>query len=472
MKLIILSGGSGKRLWPLSNESRSKQFLRIIGDLGERKSMIQHLWRQLEKNRFADSAYIATRRSQVEMIRSQIGDVNIIIEPDRRDTFPAIALAAVYLYSVENVDPEEPVVVLPVDCYVEDRFFDTVRELEKAIRLPGVDLALIGVSPDRPSDNYGYIIPRRSGTEDEHIFERGGIFWVEEFREKPSLEVAKRLIADQALWNCGVFAFKLGFLLSLLKKRGYPTSYEHLMNRYADLPKNSFDYEVVERCKNIVAVAYHGYWSDMGTWSTITEKMSANVVGKGVVSGDCSNTHLINELDIPIMVIGISDAVVAASPDGILVANKAASSKVKSMLGDVVSRPMYEERRWGWYRVLDYVKYGDAHEALTRRVCIHAQKNLSYQTHRLRTEQWTVLKGEAEAVLDGRLIRLSAGDVLEIPNGVPHALRALTDFEFIEVQNGKEVTEHDVERLFLDWEDIVKFAVKTDDPVKDQITNT
>lgn len=216
MKLVLLSGGSGKRLWPLSNDSRSKQFLKVLeSPLGEPESMVQRVWRQLGEAGLAESSYLATGRGQVEMIQSQLGgDVKIIVEPERRDTFPAIALTAVYLYSVEGVLPDETVAILPVDPYVEGSFFGAVSELEQALDATGANLALIGVVPEHPSEKYGYIIP--SGGEAQE----NGVMPVNGFLEKPDRLRAEELIGQGALWNCGVFAFRLGYLLNILQQKG------------------------------------------------------------------------------------------------------------------------------------------------------------------------------------------------------------------------------------------------------------
>ena len=152
MKLILLSGGSGKRLWPLSNDARSKQFLKVLEGKNQRKeSMVQRVWRQLDSVNLQDSTVIATSKSQVDMIYSQLGyQVPLIIEPSRRDTFPAIALAASYLYSVEKVELNEIVAVLPVDPYVEKSFFENVKGLEGVLKVSGANLALVGVEPTLP----------------------------------------------------------------------------------------------------------------------------------------------------------------------------------------------------------------------------------------------------------------------------------------------------------------------------------
>lgn len=454
MKLVLLSGGSGKRLWPLSNDSRSKQFLKILtsGD-GRPESMIQRVWRQLGKAGLQDCAYVAAGRSQTEMIYGQLGSgVRLIAEPERRDTFPAIALSAVYLYSVEGVSLNDTIVVMPVDPYVEDKFFHQLKNLERVLEICSADLALVGVQPTYPSEKYGYIVPE-PGYSPHLPFMR-----VRGFREKPRKEEAEAMIREAALWNCGVFAFKLDFLINILISYGLPIQYEEMRKRYGQLPKISFDYEVVERARRIAAVRYEGDWKDLGTWNTLTEEIREPLIGKGIIAGGADNAHVINELEIPITLLNLSNVIVAASPDGILVADKEASPMIKDVMKHSDQRPMYEERRWGRYRVLDYLTWPDGREVLTKRIYVEAGKNLSYQYHSLRDEVWTVVSGEGEAVVDDRLIRVSAGDVLSIPKERRHSLRAETDLVMIEVQSGSQLIEEDIVRLEHDWDEIVRLC--------------
>ncbi|PES17447.1 sugar phosphate nucleotidyltransferase [Bacillus cereus] len=449
MKLILLSGGSGKRLWPLSNDSRSKQFLKVLkNNNGEMQSMVQRVWGQLKNLGIANDAVIATSKSQVDMINNQLGnDVPIIIEPERRDTFPAIALAASYLYSKEHVDLNEVVGVLPVDPYVENSFFERLLDLEKALSSSNADLGLMGVTPTYPSEKYGYIVPN-IGTSTQELIQ------VSHFKEKPATAEAEELLKQNALWNSGVFAFKLDKIISLLDQKGLPVQYDVLVQQYASLPKISFDYEVVEKTKNIIALPYDGSWKDLGTWNTLTEEMGTNILGKGNMGAECEKNHIINELDIPVSVLGLSNIIVAASPDGILVSEKEASPRVKELVGDWDQRPMYEERRWGWYRVLDHTKYDDGNEVLTKRIGITASRNLSYQYHNNRSEVWTIVKGEGIFVLDDEIRVVRPGDVLEIQPGQKHAIKAVTDLEFIEVQSGSELVEEDIVRIYMQWNEI------------------
>ncbi|MFK2826717.1 sugar phosphate nucleotidyltransferase [Bacillus sp. B190/17] len=455
MELILLSGGSGKRLWPLSNDSRSKQFLKVLENKnGEMESMVQRVWKQLDRAGLQSSTLIATSKTQVDMIHNQLGPhVPLLIEPERRDTFSAIALAAVYLYCVKGVGLQEVVGVLPVDPFVEDCFFHRLGHLKEALRSSQADLALIGVEPTYPSSKYGYIVPGKVSNQEEYIE-------VSYFKEKPSELKAAELIAKHALWNTGVFAFKLEYLISLLEERGLPIQYEELHKQYSSLPKKSFDYEVVEKADKVVALPYNGFWKDLGTWNTLTEEMRTNQIGDGVVSDDCKNTHLVNELGIPVTVVGVRNVIIAASPDGILISDKNESPRVKGLLEGIQRRPMYEERRWGWYRVLDYTKVDEELEVLTKRICVTANENLSYQKHMARSEVWTIIKGLGEFALNGIIYPVKAGDVLHIPVGSEHGIKAITDLEFIEVQSGTHLVEEDICRIYMGWNEVVQYCNK------------
>ena len=438
MNIILLSGGSGKRLWPLSNDVRSKQFLKIFTkDDGSRESMAQRMYRMIKEIDSDATVTIATSENQIPQIRAQLGEtVGISVEPTRRDTFPAIALAAAYLKK-NGVGDEEPVVVCPVDPYVNADYFECLKELSD--EAGKANLTLMGIEPTYPSTKYGYIIP----TSKDHISP------VSEFKEKPDEETAKKYIADGALWNGGVFAFKLSYLLGIALSLFGTDSYDELFNQYESLHKISFDYAVVEKEKSINVIRFNGEWKDLGTWNTLSEAMVDPVSGNATVD-DCENTHVVNELGIPLIALGIKDAVIAATPDGILVSDKEASPKLKDFVAS--ARPMYERRGWGEYKVLDYKLHEDGQNSLVKELIISAGQHISYQRHRHRTEIWTFTEGTGELILDGEVKQVERGDVAVIKPGMKHAIKGLTELHIIEVQVGDELTEEDIERLDWDWE--------------------
>jgi mannose-1-phosphate guanylyltransferase len=455
MNIVLLSGGSGKRLWPLSNDSRSKQFLKVLKSehSDQLESMIQRIWKQLKSVNLNQSSYISTHKAQVDMVLSQIGsEAPLIIEPQRSDTFSAIALATVYLYSIKKLDPDEVVCVLPVDPLVEKSYFEQVKVLDKIVQDSGANIALMGGTPVYPSEKYGYIVPEKGKTQhDPKSYLR-----VHNFVEKPKEDQAVRLIEQGALWNLGVFAFKLNYMITLLQTMGFPVEYNELEKGYDQLPKISFDYEVVEKADNVIVVPYDGAWKDLGTWNTLTEEMDIRKIGNGIINESSTNTHIINELDIPVVVIDVSNIVVASSPQGILITDKAASHKIKEIMKNEKERPMFEERRWGRYQVLNYTKISDNNLALTKKLVIEAGKNISYQSHSKRSEVWTILSGVGEFALDGQLYEVKQGDILRIPTGAKHGIKAISTLEIIEVQMGNELVEEDINRFFMNWDEVIK----------------
>ena len=431
MKIVLLSGGSGKRLWPLSNDIRSKQFLKVVknGD-GETESMLQRVHRQMQAAGLGDGVTVATGAAQVESIKGQLGDeVSIVVEPERRNTFPAIALSAAYLYFEKGCPLEETVVVLPVDPYVGEEYFRMLHKLDGAVQAGAADIVLMGVAPTYPSEKYGYIIP-----DIREDFKRNQLLPVLEFREKPDMQTAGELIQKGGLWNCGVFAFKLSYLMDIVKGIFSCVCYADVAAQYGKLEKTSFDYAVVEKAESVAVLPYHGEWKDLGTWNTLTEVMEEEPIGDVSLSGDCRNTHVINELEIPVVVMGAKDMVVAASPDGILVSDKVQSSYIKKYVEKRNLRPMFEERSWGEYTVLNLSLDAAGNRTVTKKKFVKAGREIGEARHGNHLEVWTVLSGRAVVMIKGRKHDALAGDTFTIDRGVLHSLWAKEDTVLLEVQ--------------------------------------
>jgi len=379
---------------------------------------------------------IATSENQIPQIQTQLGDnVGISIEPCRRDTFPAIALAVAKL-KADGVGVDEPVVVCPVDPYVESDYFECLKELSD--EAGKANLTLMGIEPTYTSEKYGYLIPDSK----DHIST------VKEFKEKPEEEMAKKYIEQGALWNGGVFAFKLSYLLDIAESILGTSDYQMLYNTYDNLQKISFDYAVVEQEESINVIRFNGQWKDLGTWNTLTEAMEEPVTGNAVIDA-CENTYVINELDIPLVALGIKNAVISVTPDGILVSDKDKSAYLKEYVPE--QRPMYERRAWGEYKVLDYKLHEDGQNSLTKELIISPGQHISYQKHRQRTEIWTFTEGTGELIIDDMTKEVHRGDVAIITPGMKHAIKGLTELHIIEVQIGDELTEDDIERIDWNW---------------------
>jgi mannose-1-phosphate guanylyltransferase len=296
MHLILLSGGSGKRLWPLSNDVRSKQFLKLLKDEnGKPLSMIQRVFKQLSEAGEWDSINVVAGAAQKDSIELQIGtDYNLIIEKERRDTFPAIALACAYLQSEVGAKNDDIVCVLPVDSYVETEYFSRLNYLEEGIK-QGYEYMLLGVKPTFPTEKYGYIVPTE-GKNDLFLGESPlgvEVLPVKEFVEKPKASLAGDIIGQGALWNCGVFCFRMNKISEHLSTDYGITdfSYENINKNFSIFNKTSFDYEILEKASDIGVVPYSGMWMDLGTWQTVTCEMS-NISEGNVVIGEHVRTHI------------------------------------------------------------------------------------------------------------------------------------------------------------------------------------
>lgn len=446
MQLILLSGGSGKRLWPLSNDTRSKQFLPLLASpSGGMESMIQRVVRQIRESKLTDNITFATNAVQCDSIINQLGeDVSVVTEPERRDTFPAIALASSYLSKEKKCSNDEVVVVMPCDVYTESKYFVTIGKMVETVEKDVADLVLMGITPTYPSEKFGYVMSKKDDTVD-------GIAMVERFVEKPNIEKAKELLAQGACWNGGVFAFRLGYMMNIVAQYIKAETFQETHRRYTEFPKISFDYEVVEKAKSVAVVPFDGEWKDLGTWNALCEELPSAHIGNVMMGDNNVNTNVVNELDIPVFCDGLKDVIVAASPDGIMVCNKQNSEKIKDYANKLAMRPMYVERSWGSYRVLEQSEFEDGTSSLTKLVHLTAGKNISYQLHHHRREIWTCIAGEGIFVLDGECRDVKSGDVLIILHGQCHAIKAVTDMTIIEVQIGNPLMEEDIDRFEWNW---------------------
>ena len=437
MNIVLLSGGSGQRLWPLSNEIRSKQFIKIFHRQdGMLESMVQRVYRQIRTVDPGAEITVATSRSQVSALHNQLGEnIGISVEPCRRDTFPAIALAASYLHDIRGVSSKEAIVVCPVDPYVEVDYFRALEELGNYAAQSEANLVLMGIEPTYPSEKYGYIIPEKADQ----------VSKVSVFKEKPDQRTAEKYISQGALWNGGVFAFKLDYVLKRAHELIDFTDYEDLYRKYDSLKKISFDYAVVEHEPYIEVMRFSGMWKDLGTWNTLTEAMDSQIVGEALYNETCENLHVINELNVPVLCMGLKNIVVSASPEGILVSDKQQSSYIKPFVNTLDNKVMFAEKSWGSFRVLDV---GD--DSLTIKVTLNPGHSMNYHSHEHRDEIWNVISGQGRTVVDEREQSVKAGDVICMKAGCRHTVIADTELQMIEVQLGQDITVHDKKKYELE----------------------
>lgn len=434
MNIILLSGGSGKRLWPLSNDVRSKQFIKLFkNENGAYESMAQRVYRQITTVDPDTKLTIATSKSQASAIKNQLGEkTSICVEPCRRDTFPAIALAATYLHDELGVKEDEAVVVCPVDPYVDNTYYEAVKTLQELAEAGDSNLTLMGIEPTYPSEKYGYIIPE-SGEQ---------VSKVKEFKEKPDTETAKKYLGQSALWNAGIFAFKLGYLLEKAHSIIDFKDYQDLFDKYDTLTKISFDYAVVEKESSIQVLRYSGDWKDVGTWNMMAEVMADKTKGKAILDETCENTNVVNELNIPILCMGCKDMIIAASGDGILISDKERSGYMKPYVEKIETDAMFAEKSWGTYTVMD-VQPG----SMTVKISMKPDQQMSYHSHNHREEVWTVVSGTGKAVIDGVEKEIHTGDVITLEAGCKHTVKAVTALDMVEIQLGEEISVDDKEKF-------------------------
>lgn len=418
------------RLWPLSNDIKSKQFIKLFRRPdGGYESMIQRVYAGLRGVDGEADITIATSKSQVSIIHNQLGrDVSVCVEPCRRDTFPAIVLATAYLHDVKGIAKDDAVIVCPVDPYVEDDYFAALKELGRQAAKGEANLVLMGIEPTYPSEKYGYIIPEGNGA----------VARAAAFKEKPDADLAREYIGQGALWNGGVFAYKLGYVLAKAHETIDFEGYQDLLEKYADLDKISFDYAVAEKEEHIQVMRFAGSWKDLGTWNTLTEAMEDCCVGLATLDDVCDNVHVVNELDVPIVCMGLKDTVVSASPQGILVSDQERSGSIKPYVDKIDRQVMFAEKSWGDYKVIDVEP-----ESLTIKVTLKPGQKMNYHSHSRRDEVWTIVCGEGRVVIDGRDRLVRAGDVVNMPAGCKHTIEAVTELKVIEVQMGKDISAGD-----------------------------
>jgi len=436
MNIILLSGGSGKKLWPLSNDVRSKQFIKLFKNAdGKNESMIQRIFRQITNVDKDAVITVATSKSQASTVINQLGNsIGISVEPDRRNTFPAVALAVEYLKDVKGVAEDEPIVVCPVDLFVEDSFFLDLERLGQEVKNHS-GIILFGSKPTEARTQYGYIIPENDSK----------ISKVKSFIEKPDLTKAEELIKNGALWNAGIFAFEMKYFLNLVKTMITYDGYDDLFNNYSEAEAISFDHAVVEKCSNMHVMKTGSVLNDLGTWESLTKAMEENVIGNALLSDTCNNVNIINDMDIPILAVGLEDIVISASQQGVLVTHKNEMIDITPYVDRIDQQVMFADKSWGSLKVLDA-----SDKSMTIRLNITAGKRMSYHSHEYRDEMWTILSGTGKTIVDGMEQPVKAGDVITMEAGCRHTIIADTNLEVIEIQRGSEISTSDKKKFELE----------------------
>ncbi|OMF20317.1 sugar phosphate nucleotidyltransferase [Paenibacillus sp. FSL H8-0259] len=428
MHTILLSGGSGMRLWPLSGSIRSKMFLPLLpAPDGGTESMIGRVCRQLSQAGLDESVLFVAHQDQLAITRRYTGNkFPVIGEPYKRGTFTAAAYGALHLYSAGKARPEDIICVAPADMYADEDFFRLFPQFPDILASSQAELLLLGTQPAYPSDQYGYIVPAQGGTE--------AYAQVLSFAEKPDIAKARELMKEHALWNCGVFAFRLSFLLSHLQKVGLPADHAAFVAQYAGLPVRSFDKEVAEHSTKAVVVRHKGEWSDLGSWDTLAARLDSPLTGEGGLWGECRDTHIVNELKVPLHVIGVSGIVAIASPEGILIAARKEANMIKDILQEhSVQEPRYGETGWGSYTLLDQATNG-IRLVLTMMLTLLPEHDIPEMDCKHSAKTWMIVSGHGEVTVNGAAAAASAGGIFTIARGDRHAVRAVSTMKLIEVR--------------------------------------
>lgn len=464
---VILAGGSGTRFWPLSRERFPKQLLQIMGEGTLLEQTFERLIHALPPHHIT----MVTNEVQAEAIKLQLVkwkeelEGNVLVEPEGRNTAPAIALAALQLLSR---DPEAVMVVVPADHVVQ-----STRKFTQAVKF-AIDLAqkeylvTFGVRPTRPETGYGYIQPRKRA----HVGSKGKLegYRVERFVEKPDLSTAKRYVrSGNYFWNAGIFVWKASAILrelaahqprfdkvlnGLRRKMGTDAFSHYLRTVYSKLPSLSIDHAVMEHSEKSVVVPVDFGWSDVGSWGSLEEvarqDKAGNVKNGNIFDMGSEQSVLFADRRV-VATIGLKDMVVVDTPDATLVCPKDRAQDVKGMVNILKEHgaPEHLEHRtvkrpWGSYTVLEE---GKGYKV--KRIEVEPGKRLSLQWHRHRSEHWVVIAGIAQVTCGEKVYQLRAGESTGIPQETPHRLGnpGETLLEIIEIQNGSYLGEDDIVRI-------------------------
>jgi mannose-1-phosphate guanylyltransferase/mannose-6-phosphate isomerase len=461
MKVCILAGGSGTRLWPLSRQAYPKQFLKVGND----NTLLQKTAIRSLKNVLAQDIMIVSNSEYKFLIRDQMAEVgvdaekNIILEPAGRNTAPAIALAAAFARDVLKCPEDEVMLVCPSDHLIspEDRFANYVNEAEKLARKGYI--VTFGVNPTRPETGYGYI---KAGEKLDEKSSEFKVNKVEKFVEKPDLETAQKYLLEGGyFYNSGMFAFSLKTIFAELKKHCPEISalidkgYETALDEFAEMPSISVDYAIMEKCDSVAVLPLDVMWSDVGSWDSffdvLDKDQNKNVKIGNVMDVDTSNSLILAQ-DRLVATIGLEDLMIVDTPDAVLIAKRKESQKVKQIVDELKSGQQQNlttfhttvARPWGYFTLLE-----EGPRYKIKRIKVLPQAKLSKQRHYHRSEHWVVVKGTALVRVGDEELFLHENESVYVPKSTMHRLinPGKIPLEIIEVQVGEYVGEDDIERF-------------------------